>query len=311
MQTKTHAHTLDPVRSFWSGAHDMGALPTDYQSWTAQKKQEFLWENRIVKSQYDALPPLRKIDVTGLFLTALRKKMDRQSDEVPANWNKAIHAHGSVAKITFVPEPNTPFTGMFARAEYGLLRVSLTGDPGDRGVAPGLAIKFFVDGRHSENVSALVSLTGQGQNYNVFANEFSNIVPVINQIGPRLINLIFRRVTRYPTKLSLQDWGSVTQSGETVAHPHVPARLFWVPNPAIQFPETPPHDFREDLATVPAGSPLFSVYAVDADAADTQTLADDRPNSQCIGHIETTSEFVASFYGDSQLFFRHQRFKNR
>ena len=307
------SRTLDHIRRFWPDARDLGALPIDYQSWPARKKQACLWEDRLLKSQYGTLPPLRRIDVIGLFLTALRKKMDRQSDDVPANWNKAIHAHGSVAKIKFVAIDSTPFTGLFTGADYGLLRISLTGDPVNRGVAPGLAIKLFVDGAHSENVSALVSLTGQGQNYNVFAHEFSNIVPVVNQFGPKLINLIFRRVTRYPTKLSLKDWGSVDQLGNPVANPHYPAQIFLVPNTEIHFPEMPPHDFRNDVAQIPSGISLFSVYAVDPkkikeDAIQPSNL---RQQAQCIGHIETTSEFVASFYGDSQLFFRHQRFKNR
>jgi hypothetical protein len=156
-----------------------GSLPAEYPSWTAKQKQEFLWQERILKSKYDQLPPLKKIDVIGLFLTPLRSKMDFASDETPPDWKKAIHAHASVAKIQWLPTENTPFTGLFRGADYGLLRLSLTGDPGDRGFAPGLAIKWLVDGAASEDFSALVSLTGQGSNYNFFANELSNIVPAV------------------------------------------------------------------------------------------------------------------------------------
>jgi len=52
---------------------------------------------------------------------------------------------------------------------------------------------------------------GQGNNYNFFANEFSNIVPVVNQIGPKWINLIFMRVSKHPTKLWLQGLGDVNK----------------------------------------------------------------------------------------------------
>ncbi|HBC17586.1 MAG TPA: hypothetical protein DC022_02250, partial [Alcanivorax sp.] len=51
-----------------------------------------------------------------------------------------------------------------------------TGDPSDRGFAPGLALKLLVDGKRSENVSALYTLSGQGDNHNIFANELSNYV---------------------------------------------------------------------------------------------------------------------------------------
>ncbi|GET35488.1 hypothetical protein MiSe_02300 [Microseira wollei NIES-4236] len=289
------------------------SLPPDYPSWAAKQKQEFLWNERLLKSRYDHLPALKKIDVIGLFLTALRAKMDYESDEAPSNWKKAIHAHASVAKIQFVPTNPNPFTGLFQGADYGFLRLSLTGDPSDRGFAPGLAIKWLVDGKPSEDFSALVSLTGQGNNYNFFANEFSNIVPVVHQIGPRLINLIFMRVTKHPTKLSLKGLSEVDQQGRNVDHPRYPTQIFLVPEPTVQFSESPGRDFRNDLAAIAPGTILFSVYGTDSNqAGNTEAQqTQNRLKSKLIGHIKTTSEFIASSYGDSRLFFRHQRFRKQ
>ena len=298
---------------------DFPSSPPDYESWLAVDKQNFLWEQGILSSQYDRLPPLKKIDVLGLFLTVLRTKMDRLKDRSPRKWKKAIHAHGSVAKIRFIATPDSPFTGLFKGADYGLMRLSLTGDPSDRGFAPGLAIKLFRDGKPSANFSALVSLIGQGDDYNFFANEFSNIVPVVNSFGPRFINFIFRRVSKYPTKLYLQDLAEIDRQGERESKPYYPYQIFLVPNPQIQFPSTP-HDFRDDLATIPAHTSLFSVYAVTPEqvgdktarrAVSTIDKSGYRQKAQLIGQLETTSQFVASFYGDSLLFFRHQRFANK
>lgn len=303
---------LTKIRKYWHNVQDLEPLPEDYQSWKASQKQNFLWNDRILKSKYDELPPLQKIDIVGLFLTALKKKMDRQSDEAPVKWKKAIHAHGSVAKIKFIPTSDTSYTGLFKGVEHGFLRMSVTGDPVARGVAPGLAIKFLVDGKTSENFSALVSLTGQGKNYNLFANEFSNIVPVVLEVGPLLTNLIFSRVTLYPTKLYLEDIGKIDQYGQVESAPHYPSQIFLVPNPDIKFSEAT-HDFRNDLATIAPGTALFSVYAVAPDLVDDRLMGkpEYRQKAQLIGNIVTTSEFVSSFYGDSQLFFRHQRFHNR
>jgi hypothetical protein len=292
---------------------DSESLPEDYQSWSARQKQAFIWNNRILTSRYQQLPPLKKIDVVGLFLTALSTKMDRESDEAPSDWKKAIHAHGSVAKVRFVATSNTPFTGLFKGADFGLLRLSVTGEPTARGFAPGLAMKFFVDKNPSANFSALVSLEGQGNNYNFFANEFSNIVPVVNRLGPRLINLIFRRVSRYPTKLDLEALGQLTQTGQVETKLYYPLQLFLVPDPAIQFAAQPPHDFRQDLTTIAPGTHLFSVYALDPEAVEVAAIGtpESRQKAELIGHIETTSEFVSSSYGDSRLFFRHHRFDNK
>jgi hypothetical protein len=304
---------LAEIREYWHDAHDEEPLPQDYRSWDASHKQNFLWQDKILQSKYDKLPPLRKIDVIGLFLTRLRKKMDWLSDETPPKWRKAIHAHGSIAKIKFIPTSDNPFTGLFQGADYGLLRLSLVGDPAKRGFAPGLAIKWLVDGKTSADFSALVSLEGQGKNSNLFAHEFSNIVPAVNQIGPRLINLIFRRVTKYPTKISLQDLGSVDLQGRPIPIPRYPEQVFLVPNPNVQFSEHSTSDFRDDLASISTGTLLFSVYAVDPSKMGDEAIAqsDYRNHAQHIGDIVTTSEFVSSFYGDSQLFFRHHRFRDR
>jgi hypothetical protein len=302
---------LTEIRKYWHDAQPIEALPADYQSWPARHKQDLLWQ-QILQSRYDQLPLLQKIDVVGLFLTALSTKMDRQSDQAPPAWKKAIHAHGSVAKIKFVATADSPFTGLFRQSNHGFLRMSVTADPADRGVAPGLAVKLLIDGKPSGNVSALVSLTGQGKNYNLFAHEFSNIVPVVPEIGPTLINLIFSRVTKHPTKIALEDMSKIDEQGQIEERPHAPLQLFLVPEPALKFSEAA-HDFRNDLATIAAGTLLFSVHAVDPEQIDNRLIGkpEYRQSAQQIGYIVTDSEFVASFYGDSQLFFRHQRFHNQ
>lgn len=306
-------NNLTKLRPFEGEAQPMESLPADYESWSARQKQDFLWENRILQTRYDRLPPLQKIDVIGLFFTVLTTKMDRLADEAPKKWKKAVHARGSVAKIEFIPTADTPFTGLFAGTACGLLRLSLTGDPSEREFAPGLAVKLFVDGKPSENFSALVSLTGQGKNYNFFAREFSNIVPTVNRLGPRLANLIFRRVSRFPTRLYLADLSEVDGRGQAVKEPRYPLQVFLVPNPKVQFSETPGRDFRDDLATIAPKTMLFSVYGVDPREVGDEAIAkpEYRQKARLIGHIQTTSEFISSFYGDSRLFFRHQRFRDR
>lgn len=297
----------------------MNTLPNDYNSWPAKKKQEFIWENKILPSQYNQLPPLKKIDVPGLFLTILKIKMDFNSDEAPPGWKKAIHAHGTVAKIKFIPTEDTPFTGLFKGADYGLLRLSLTGEPADRGVAPGMALKLFIDGKPSANFSALVALTGQGNNYNFLANEMSNLVPEEDSFGPKFINWIFRRVSKFPRKLYLQEFGTIDQYSNRKNNPNYPYQIFLVPNQEVQF-ESSPHDFRDDFATVPSGTTLFSIYAVNPEqlgdkaaekAVEKIEQSNYRQQAQLIGSLVTTSKFVCSVYGDSRLFFRHQRFANR
>jgi hypothetical protein len=265
---------------------------TDYASWSVERKLNFLW-SRIKTSAYTELPPLQSIDVLGLFFTTLLTKMDERADEAPAHWKKAIHAHGAVAQVTYTPI-NSPYTGLWQGAS-GLLRLSLTGDPTKRGFAPGLALKLLADGQPSANLSALYTLTGQGQDYNFFAHPLSNIVPVVNEFGPQFINGIFRRVTSYPTKLSLQDFGAFDRTGQTIEQPQSPEQIFLVPS--LQFASTP-HDFRTDLLSINSGTTIFTVHA-------------NNPATPAIGQLTTNSAFLSSAYGDSRLFFRHRRFNDR
>jgi hypothetical protein len=266
----------------------------DYVTWPVERKLKFLW-SRIETSAYEELPALTAIDVLGLFFTTLRTKMDERADEAPAHWKKAIHAHGAVAKVRYTPI-NSPYTGLWQGAE-GLLRLSLTGDPAKRGFAPGLALKLLADGQPSANLSALYTLTGQGQDYNFGAHPLSNIVPVVNEFGPQFINGIFRRVTSYPTKLSLQDFGNIDRQGQTINQPNSPEQIFLVPTAGLKF-ASDPHDFRDDFLVLGSDITLFTVHAND-------------PTSPAIGQLTSNSAFICSAYGDSRLFFRHRRFRDR
>ena len=290
-------HDLEELKAYWPKAQYLPSLPANYELLNAIDKQEILIKQYIEASEYTRLPPLKPIDLPGLFFTPLRMKMDRQADVIPDPWTKAIHAHGSVATVSFISVNDHPYTGLFKGAKFGLIRLSLTADPGPRGVAPGFALKLFVDQHRSANVSALVSLTGQGKNYNIFANDYSNIVPFVLSPGPLLINSIFLRASRYPTKLSLSEIARIDQHGVEAKEPVYPSQVVFMPNPDLGFSGLP-HDFRADLAKLPPGTLLFYVYA--GPSAD---------ESQRIGELRTTSRFIASAFGDSQLFFQHVRFR--
>jgi hypothetical protein len=100
-------------------------------------------------------------------------------------------------------------------------------------------------------------------------------------------------VTRYPTKLSLQDFGMFDLSGNTISSPNSPEQISLVPE--LKFPSNP-HDFRADLTPIPTETKIFTVMVSES--------------RQVIGYLITKSKFVASAYGDRQLFFRHHRFRD-
>jgi hypothetical protein len=131
-------------------------MTADYESWSASAKADHLWVNGAKRTQYKTtMPALKPTDTAGLISTILWKKVQDRKDVADDGYVKPIHQHASMAKVKFVPLANNGYTGIFQGSDYGLLRLSVTEDPAKSAFTPGLAWKAFVNGKPSENVSAL------------------------------------------------------------------------------------------------------------------------------------------------------------
>jgi hypothetical protein len=295
-------------------------IPADYESWPGKAKQDNLWVNGALRSQYAAgqLPAIPPVDVGGLISSVLWKKVQTKSDVAPAGYEKAMHPHGVMAKVKFTAVPGHPYTGLFQGADSGLLRLSVAGDPAANGFQPGLAWKAFVDGKPSQNVSALYTLSGQGSNHNFFANELSQFVlPETNDtLGT---TLLFSLVSLKPTLLRVDDMAEVTQTGQAVTSVKAPTQIYFVPKPELRgLFSSAAHDFRSDLATLAAGTKLYDVYATSMEIKTSilpslnRSYAQQRRNNAVkIGEMELTSPFIASAFGDHGVFFKHQRHEDK
>ena len=144
------------------------SIPANYDSMKGCQKQAILWE-KVQASVHKELPDYRKFGLMQLIsmsMQELSKKSELHSDFSPAGWKKYLHRRGSLAKVKIVPV-NNKYSGVFEGAECALLRLSLTYRPaGSKPVAPGLALKILRDGTTSANISALVSLDGQENEFN-------------------------------------------------------------------------------------------------------------------------------------------------
>ena len=295
-------------------------IPDDYNDWPACTKQEHLWVNGAMRTEYDdgERPALAPVDTLGLVSRVLWDKVKKVSDVAPPGYSKPIHAHGAMAKVAFEKTGEHPYTGLFQGSDCGLLRLSVTADPADMGaVAPGLAWKAFVDGARSENVSALYTLTGQGGNHNLFANEMSQyVLPETDSLAS---TLLFSLVTSKPTRLMVDDMAEVTQDGTRVGSAKAPTQIYFVPTDQVRNRfSSAAHDFRDDLLELPAGTVLYDVYATDQAIRTswfpwvTQRYQRERRNSAVkIGQLKLTSPFNVSHFGDSGVFFKHQRYEDR
>ena len=301
-------------------------LPKNYQKLSACSKRDVLWDH-ISSSHYRRLLGLDEVDAFALLsqtLTGtLSKKMDFSSDVSPEGWSKSIHSQGSTAQVRFdvAVDGSHPYTGLFAQSSTcALLRLSLTGNPHQkslmgvgkkRGMAPGLALKIFVDGRASQDISLLTSLTGQGENHNFFAHEFSNQVAAVQTPEMMAVHQAFKTVSKYPERLSVAGASQWLPNGEKVMVSKAPSKIVFVPVYQGMDEQEADEDIRTKFHRIPVGSTLFRVFAevdpqYDDEGEEGTAVAVLR---HYIGKIVTTSQFVSSQFGDEKLFFKHRRFE--
>ena len=295
----------------------------NYLPLTSCEKQSVLWD-RVVSSEYKDLPSYEKLGLAQVLKMAvqpIRKKMNKESDFAPIGWKKYLHKRAVVAKVKFTSLEDHPYTGFFKGTDCALLRLSVTyrPDPNDNEpVAPGLALKAFRDGAPSANISALYTLMGQGQNYNFFEKPLSNIVPRGHSAGEKVIHWIFRKVTKYPEELNMQHMSKVREAGKVIESPYAPTQIFFVPNKQKLSFSQDYHDIRDDLLKIKKETVLYKVYAIaESDKYNNfynyniEDISKNLKDAQPIGEISTTSRFIASEFGDTGIFFKHEAQKNK
>lgn len=276
-------------------------LPPNYQQLSSLEKQDLLWTEITKSHAQDPLPPLSGnsfydvlAKISGLF--KLNPSFDYVSDEVPAGRVKIVHANGSVGKIAFIPTNEHPFTGIYKRGGYGIARLSLATPPADNDFVPGMAIKFLIDNHSSLNLHVMHLLEGQSDNWNFFANDFSNQIPHPTGWVLKGIEKIFEWTRKPANDLPLWHLASWTSNGKFVEKPIYPSRIYFRPSNNVKniIPADSREDFRLSLTQIPYG-PLYEVYG------------DYKGQEYHIGTLMLESTLLASEYGDKVLFFQHQR----
>lgn len=278
-------------------------LSSDYQTKKALEKQELLFK-QIENSKYQKLPTVGVsfFDMINLFdVKYLTKTISHQSDEMPAKRKRLIHTYGAVAKITFKPSIDTPYTGLFKSIVPAIIRASVVRyDPNN--LMPGIAVKFLVDGAPSVNTLGLHNIDGQGKDYNFFANPFSNIIPPPKSSLMVSVLDAFTKAAKIfnqeanAMKVSLNDFARINSDGSNEDNPISPEQIFFYPTKDVLQDSKDNRDFRIKLSELPIGTKLFDLYAKNPDSTNDLLL---------IGEITLDSPFIASKYGDEKIFFQH------
>ena len=94
---------------------------------------------------------------------------------MPNGREKKIHSIGSICPFSMTVSADSKYTGLFQPGDvHGFIRMGSAADPvANKGITPGLGIKFPRTGHPSGNYVALHSLD-LGQSWNFFAYNMSN-----------------------------------------------------------------------------------------------------------------------------------------
>lgn len=274
-------------------------LPHDYERRDAGAKQDILWQ-KLLASRYAELPaphrsasPLQALKLVGGLLRNGRKTFSARTDVLEPR-TKLSHPFGVVAAAEFRADPDTRAGGVLDGAPI-LVRLSISGHPEEGGFSPSMAIKFFIDGFPSVNVHLTASIDGQEGEQDFFRDSLTNILPTPSSPAGKLSRPLLARIIRQedPFRMDIDHLAFRDCRGAINYECEAPHQILF--RPSLTSPQT--GDFRDALMTIPAASELYEAWV--RYAADGELIR--------AGTVVTTSEFVASEFGDRVLHFHHRR----
>lgn len=304
-----------PAKDFFSFRIKYNRSISNYsRTLSAQEKSDILWKH-IENTRYEKLPEFKSpgvLQTMQLLCPYHSAKVFTHPDDImPKGRKKHIHTLGTCIRVRFVPIGNNILTGLLRQgSDAGIMRFSLAKEPGDNTCIPGMAWKCFIDKKSSVNIMAMNSFIPQ-EGFNIFERNFSNIVPKPPfDFGLALVNLSFNSALGLAGQkdgntraMSLVPMAGIEQNGTEVSEVVAPYEIIFVPTLAAQ-KLLPPSDQAYDFREVLEGKQIYG----DNNIVLYKVMARLSKNSDPIeiGRIETSSNFIASRFGDEDISFQHQ-----
>lgn len=272
----------------------------DYEARGAEEKQAILWRE-VLDSRYAELPalrrsagPLQALSLVAGLLRRGRRTYSMRTDVMEPR-TKLSHPFGVVAAAEFRADPDTRAGGVLGGAP-ALVRLSISGHPEEGGFSPSMTLKFLIDGFPSVNLHLMTSIDGQQGEYDFFRDPLTNILPMPASPAGKLSGPLLARIIgqENPFRMDVDHLAFRDRAGAISYDPRPPYQVVF--RPELSLPRTA-GDFREALTTVPPATELYEAwvrYSADGDL----TRA---------GTVVTTTEFIASDFGDRVLHFHHRR----
>jgi len=234
----------------------------------------------------------------GIMGESVMVTFSASADVFPQERKKYIHSVGVTGGIRFDSVGGHPYTGLFEGAHHGLIRLSSAKEPTKGGgVAPGMGIKFFRDGRPSANFVAMYGLDGQpSEDTDFFQHDWSNHVPTSNNFGLKIVAAKFWQASYCPLMVGLSDLSTDADGKPGV----FPFKLNFRSLISSQCLDNDYAGCLKNLENIPVGTKLFEVRA----------QRDPNADDKLIGHITITDSLSTSKFGDEEFFFKHQHMED-
>jgi hypothetical protein len=279
----------------------------EYFKKPAEEKMSKLWdaitEDRTSAQYYGPAEQM------ALFTEDLKVSFTEKGDVLPEKRFKIIHTVGAIAKAEFIPiKEKHPYSGIFKSGNNNvLIRLSVAIKPDTskatpegaiKNFIPGIAIKFLVDGKPSENLVAMWSTSGQAS-WNFFKFDLTPQFDIPDETDDKdkFVSTKFSEVTYMISTLGLKPLSAVNDKGEAAEKPSYPFKLIFKPNKELRskYKDEFEKDFIEQFVEIPPNYDLYDVYAIETPDC----------NENKIGTIRLTSKLTPSKFGDLELFFSH------
>ena len=156
----------------------------------------------------------------GVLIEPMAPTFDTSGDDFQCTSDgcrtKDIHSIGVVSKVK-LETVESPFSGIFKGADYGLIRHSTAGpyDPNTKLLKPGLGLKLLRDGVDSANLVSMYSVDGQ-DSWNYFKHDWSNHIPATTSPSLVPLGIHFYTETDYIQAVGLSDMAAYDQAGNSV-----------------------------------------------------------------------------------------------
>jgi len=257
-----------------------------------------------------------------------------QDDAHPPDRDKIICSAGGVVApctIEWRPQVSRYFTGMFRRADFGLLRLSSVTQPCRPSswspypaLLPMIALKLFRDGSSpSANVVLARQKSGQKES-NFLAHAVSNHFTENVALPFKAVLEVFKRYSSFPTFTGLADLATTGQDGQEEESPIAPyAMILLAPDRLRNRKVDASAQLIDQFRTFVAGDLLFEIYAVPEPVSAARLKANQTgawradclercPSPKAVwrvGDLRLSAPFVASEFSDRKLFFQHHLFE--